>query len=53
MHGVQSHLASPIDRLRRLGMVVGECVGRKLDSSGVELKFEVRSKKRWSLRFLS
>eukprot|EP00118_Oscarella_pearsei_P014750 m.128884 g.128884 ORF g.128884 m.128884 type:complete len:830 (+) comp37956_c0_seq36:517-3006(+) len=53
MHGVHSHLSSPIDKLRRLGMVVGECVSKKLDSHGNQLTFEYEADKEiellWSL----
>lgn len=40
--GVQCRLDSNIVRIRRMGMVVGECLSYKLDAPGSELKFQVR-----------
>ncbi|XP_068610664.1 telomere length regulation protein TEL2 homolog [Brachionichthys hirsutus] len=38
--GMQSHLDSSVLRIRRLGMVVGECLSARMDISGTQLKFE-------------
>lgn len=38
--GVQSHLDSPLEKVRRLGMVVAECVTSSLEPSGEKLKFD-------------
>uniref|UniRef100_UPI0037E9A757 telomere length regulation protein TEL2 homolog n=1 Tax=Semicossyphus pulcher TaxID=241346 RepID=UPI0037E9A757 len=38
--GMQSHLDSSVVRIRRMGMVVGECLSSRLDINGAELKFE-------------
>ena len=39
--GMQSHLDSGVVRLRRLGMVVGECLSSCMDLNGTKLAFEV------------
>ncbi|KAM9426113.1 telomere length regulation protein TEL2 homolog [Pholidichthys leucotaenia] len=38
--GMQSHLDSSVERIRRIGMVVGECLSSRMDISGTKLKFE-------------
>uniref|UniRef100_A0A672FR55 Telomere length regulation protein TEL2 homolog n=1 Tax=Salarias fasciatus TaxID=181472 RepID=A0A672FR55_SALFA len=38
--GMQSHLDSGVPRIRRMGMVVGECLSSCMDISGARLKFE-------------
>lgn len=38
--GVQSHLDSPLEKVRRLGMVVAECITSSLEPSGEKLAFE-------------
>ncbi|KAG2455574.1 TELO2 protein, partial [Polypterus senegalus] len=38
--GVQCHLDSSLVQVRRLGMVVAECLSSKLDPQGTQLKFE-------------
>lgn len=38
--GVQCRLDSNIERIRRMGMVVGECLSLKLDTPGSQLKFQ-------------
>lgn len=38
--GVQSHLDSSLEKIRRLGMVVAECVTSSLEPSGEKLKFD-------------
>ncbi|KAL0984322.1 hypothetical protein UPYG_G00139930 [Umbra pygmaea] len=38
--GMQSHLDSSVVRVRRLGMVVGECLSSRMDIDGAKLKFE-------------
>ncbi|XP_039992125.1 telomere length regulation protein TEL2 homolog isoform X2 [Xiphias gladius] len=38
--GMQSHLESSVLRIRRVGMVVGECLSSRMDISGTKLKFE-------------
>uniref|UniRef100_A0A673BY09 Telomere length regulation protein TEL2 homolog n=1 Tax=Sphaeramia orbicularis TaxID=375764 RepID=A0A673BY09_9TELE len=38
--GMQSHLDSSVLRIRRMGMVVGECLSSRMDISGTKLKFE-------------
>lgn len=38
--GVQSHLDSPLEKVRRLGMVVAECVTSSLEPNGEKLAFE-------------
>ncbi|XP_051969837.1 telomere length regulation protein TEL2 homolog [Xyrauchen texanus] len=38
--GVQCRLDSNIERIRRMGMVVGECLSIKLDTPGSHLKFQ-------------
>uniref|UniRef100_A0A8C4GJW3 Telomere length regulation protein TEL2 homolog n=1 Tax=Dicentrarchus labrax TaxID=13489 RepID=A0A8C4GJW3_DICLA len=38
--GMQSHLDSSVVRIRRVGMVVGECLSARMDISGTKLKFE-------------
>ncbi|KAK9953001.1 hypothetical protein ABG768_017027 [Culter alburnus] len=38
--GVQCRLDSNIVRIRRMGMVVGECLSYKLDTPGSQLKFQ-------------
>ncbi len=39
--GVQCRLDSNIERIRRMGMVVGECLSQILDTPGSQLKFQV------------
>uniref|UniRef100_A0A665V5B9 Telomere length regulation protein TEL2 homolog n=1 Tax=Echeneis naucrates TaxID=173247 RepID=A0A665V5B9_ECHNA len=39
--GMQSHLDSSVVHIRRLGMVVGECLSSRIDNNGAKLKFEV------------
>ncbi|KAI5611116.1 telomere length regulation protein TEL2-like isoform 1, partial [Silurus asotus] len=38
--GVQCRLDSGVERVRRMGMVVGECISRSLDTSTSQLKFQ-------------
>uniref|UniRef100_A0A665V594 Telomere length regulation protein TEL2 homolog n=1 Tax=Echeneis naucrates TaxID=173247 RepID=A0A665V594_ECHNA len=38
--GMQSHLDSSVVHIRRLGMVVGECLSSRIDNNGAKLKFE-------------
>ena len=38
--GVQSHFDSPLEKVRRLGMVVAECVTSSLEPNGEKLVFE-------------
>lgn len=38
---MQSHLDSSVLRIRRMGMVVGECLSSRMDINGTKLKFEV------------
>ena len=38
--GVQSHLESPLEKVRRLGMVLAECVTASLEPNGDRLNFE-------------
>lgn len=38
--GVQSHLDSPLEKVRRLGMVVAECITSSLEPNGEKLFFE-------------
>ncbi|KAM7381799.1 hypothetical protein PAMA_012583 [Pampus argenteus] len=38
--GMQSHLDSSVVRIRRMGMVVGECLSSRVDINGTKLKFE-------------
>uniref|UniRef100_A0A6Q2ZGZ1 Telomere length regulation protein TEL2 homolog n=1 Tax=Esox lucius TaxID=8010 RepID=A0A6Q2ZGZ1_ESOLU len=38
--GMQSHLDSSVVRVRRMGMVVGECLSSRMDIDGAKLKFE-------------
>uniref|UniRef100_W5M613 Telomere length regulation protein TEL2 homolog n=1 Tax=Lepisosteus oculatus TaxID=7918 RepID=W5M613_LEPOC len=40
MDGMQCHLDSSVSRVRRLGMVVGECLSARLDPEGTQLKFQ-------------
>ncbi|XP_069036917.1 telomere length regulation protein TEL2 homolog [Lepisosteus oculatus] len=40
MSGMQCHLDSSVSRVRRLGMVVGECLSARLDPEGTQLKFQ-------------
>lgn len=40
--GMQSHLDSNVVRVRRMGMVVGECLSSRMDINGAKLKFEVQ-----------
>lgn len=40
--GMQSHLDSNVVNIRRVGMVVGECVSARMNINGTKLKFEVR-----------
>lgn len=39
--GIQCRLDSAVVRIRRIGMVVGECLSSRLDADGTQLKFEV------------
>ncbi|KAJ0060178.1 hypothetical protein NL108_004021, partial [Boleophthalmus pectinirostris] len=39
--GMQSHLDSSMVQIRRIGMVVGECLSSRMDINGIKLKFEV------------
>uniref|UniRef100_A0A671LKP7 Telomere length regulation protein TEL2 homolog n=1 Tax=Sinocyclocheilus anshuiensis TaxID=1608454 RepID=A0A671LKP7_9TELE len=43
--GVQCRLDSSIERIRRMGMIVGECLSHKLDTPGSQLKFQVSKMK--------
>ncbi|XP_069011881.1 telomere length regulation protein TEL2 homolog [Embiotoca jacksoni] len=38
--GMQSHLDSSVVRIRRVGMVVGECLSSRMDINGTKLKFQ-------------
>ncbi|XP_060950973.1 telomere length regulation protein TEL2 homolog [Limanda limanda] len=38
--GMQSHLDSNVVQIRRVGMVVGECLSARMDIHGTKLKFE-------------
>ncbi|XP_023663811.2 telomere length regulation protein TEL2 homolog isoform X1 [Paramormyrops kingsleyae] len=38
--GIQCRLDSAVVRIRRIGMVVGECLSSRLDAGGAQLKFE-------------
>ncbi|XP_013863647.1 telomere length regulation protein TEL2 homolog [Austrofundulus limnaeus] len=38
--GMQSHLDSSVPRVRKMGMVVGECLSSRMDFKGAALKFE-------------
>jgi len=38
--GIQSHLDSPLEKVRRLGMVVAECITSSLEPNGEKLVFE-------------
>ncbi|KAK7919730.1 hypothetical protein WMY93_011014 [Mugilogobius chulae] len=38
--GMQSHLDSSVVQIRRIGMVVGECLSARMDINGTKLKFE-------------
>ncbi|XP_060778662.1 telomere length regulation protein TEL2 homolog [Neoarius graeffei] len=38
--GVQCRLDSSVERVRRMGMVVGECISRRLDTPTSQLKFQ-------------
>ncbi|XP_020779855.2 telomere length regulation protein TEL2 homolog isoform X2 [Boleophthalmus pectinirostris] len=38
--GMQSHLDSSMVQIRRIGMVVGECLSSRMDINGIKLKFE-------------
>ncbi|XP_027145561.1 telomere length regulation protein TEL2 homolog [Larimichthys crocea] len=38
--GMQSHLDSSVVRIRRMGMVVGECLSSRMNISGTQLKFQ-------------
>lgn len=40
--GMQSHLDSSVLRIRRMGMVVGECLSSRMNISGTQLKFQVQ-----------
>ncbi|XP_043945230.1 telomere length regulation protein TEL2 homolog [Protopterus annectens] len=40
MEGVQCHLDNNIPRIRRLGMIVAECVSSRIDPGGKQLKFQ-------------
>ena len=39
--GLSNHLSASVDRVRFLGMIVGEAISRKIDSEGRRLKFKV------------
>ncbi|KAF7708995.1 hypothetical protein HF521_018052 [Silurus meridionalis] len=41
--GVQCRLDSGVERVRRMGMVVGECISRRLDTSTSQLKFQYKA----------
>ncbi|KAI4879433.1 hypothetical protein NFI96_030913 [Prochilodus magdalenae] len=43
--GVQCRLDSSTERVRRMGMVVGECLSQKLDTPTSQLKFQVTFRK--------
>ncbi|KAG8009124.1 Telomere length regulation protein TEL2-like protein [Nibea albiflora] len=38
--GMQSHLDSSVVRIRRMGMVVGECLSSRMNIGGTQLKFQ-------------
>ncbi|XP_032359172.1 telomere length regulation protein TEL2 homolog isoform X2 [Etheostoma spectabile] len=38
--GMQSHLDSSVVRIRRMGMVVGECLSSRMDINNTKLKFQ-------------
>ncbi|KAL6095169.1 telo2 [Pungitius sinensis] len=40
--GMQSHLDSGVVRVRRMGMVVGECLSARMDLNKTKLKFEYK-----------
>lgn len=40
LEGMQSHLDSSVVQIRRIGMVVGECLSTRMDVNGTKLKFE-------------
>uniref|UniRef100_A0A4W6G1G0 Telomere length regulation protein TEL2 homolog n=1 Tax=Lates calcarifer TaxID=8187 RepID=A0A4W6G1G0_LATCA len=40
LSGMQSHLDSSVVQIRRVGMVVGECLSSRMDINGTKLKFE-------------
>uniref|UniRef100_H3AAG8 Telomere length regulation protein TEL2 homolog n=1 Tax=Latimeria chalumnae TaxID=7897 RepID=H3AAG8_LATCH len=40
MGGMKSHLDSSLPRVRRIGMIVGECVSAKIDPAGNKLQFQ-------------
>ncbi|KAL4617907.1 hypothetical protein GN956_G20492 [Arapaima gigas] len=40
LRGMQCHLDSNLVRIRRIGMVVGECLSSRLDTQETKLKFE-------------
>ena len=40
LSGMQSHLNSPVPKLRRLGMITAEALAKTLDAEGPQLKFE-------------
>lgn len=39
--GMHSHLDSSVERIRQIGMVVGECLSSRMNIEGTSLKFEV------------
>ncbi|XP_071796537.1 telomere length regulation protein TEL2 homolog [Asterias amurensis] len=53
LSGMQSHLNSPVPKLRRLGMITAEALAKTLDAAGPQLKFEYEaddeSRILWSL----
>lgn len=38
---MQCHLDSNVVRVRRVGMIVGECLSARLEANGPRLKFQV------------
>uniref|UniRef100_A0AAY4BGI7 Telomere length regulation protein TEL2 homolog n=1 Tax=Denticeps clupeoides TaxID=299321 RepID=A0AAY4BGI7_9TELE len=42
LSGVQCHLDSNVLLIRRIGMVVGECISQKLDTHSTQLSFQVK-----------
>ncbi len=53
LSGMQSHLNSPVPKLRRLGMITAEALAKTLDTEGPQLRFEYEaddeSRLLWSL----
>ena len=53
LSGMQSHLNSPVPKLRQLGMVTAEALAKTLDAEGPQLKFEYEADEEsrilWSL----